>query len=208
MALAFGATVGIIEESGHEAAKILLDEDWNRSPNLLPLPADPATLRSFVAGPRVEWDAETRETLARLIHDEYQQESRKRLLKETPQVADWDKLPDDLREWNACQADDIQRKLNEIGCTVAAARGKTPAFRFRRNEVERLAEMEHARWNVERLSSGWRRGDEKDLEARTSPYLVSWVSLPERVKENDRQAIRAIPRLLAQVGLEVRREEG
>ena len=36
--------------------------------------------------------------------------------------------------------------------------------------------------------------------------LVSWRELPENVKEWDRNTVRAIPEILARVGLEVRRQ--
>jgi hypothetical protein len=58
---------------------------------------------------------------------------------------------------------------------------------------------------VERLRDGWRRGPEKDVEKKISPYLVGWDELPENVKEWDRNTVRAIPRFLAEVGLEIRR---
>jgi hypothetical protein len=43
------------------------------------------------------------------------------------------------------------------------------------------------------------------VEKRISPYLVSWNRLPESVKDRDRQAVRNIPKLLASLGLEIRR---
>jgi hypothetical protein len=77
---------------------------------------------------------------------------------------------------------------------------------FTNAEVEILAEMEHARWNVERLLGGWKLGD-KDITKKISPYLVPWSELPENVKECDRDAIREIPRFLSEVNIEVYREK-
>jgi hypothetical protein len=73
--------------------------------------------------------------------------------------------------------------------------------------VELMAEMEHGRWVVERLLSGWRWGPRKDVRARTSPYLVSWEDLPEPVKEWDRVFVRAIPQILSARGYTLRRTE-
>jgi hypothetical protein len=78
---------------------------------------------------------------------------------------------------------------------------------FTKDEIEIMAEMEHGRWNVERLSDGWRWGEKKDVDKKISPYLVGWDQLPENVKEWDREAVRAIPKLLESVGLEIRRRE-
>lgn len=70
-----------------------------------------------------------------------------------------------------------------------------------------MAEMEHARWNVERLLDGWKRGEKIDVLNKVSPHLVGWADLPEDVKEWDRKTVRKIPEYLAKVGLEVRRQD-
>jgi ppGpp synthetase/RelA/SpoT-type nucleotidyltranferase len=49
IALALGAQVAIIEGSGRSAAQLLSDGEWNKSENLVRLPADTAALRSFLA---------------------------------------------------------------------------------------------------------------------------------------------------------------
>ena len=40
----------------------------------------------------------------------------------------------------------------------------------------------------------------KDPERKTHPLLVTWEELDEPEREKDRDAIRAIPRMLARVG--------
>jgi len=50
LALALGARVGLIEESGREAARLLPDADWAGSPRLVLLPRDAAAIRAFLAG--------------------------------------------------------------------------------------------------------------------------------------------------------------
>lgn len=50
MALALGATVGVIAESGRAAADILVDPDWNRHPGLVILDNDPLTVKCFIQG--------------------------------------------------------------------------------------------------------------------------------------------------------------
>jgi len=57
-------------------------------------------------------------------------------------------------------------------------------------------------WQLPRLST---LGDTRDPAHRISPYLTEWESLPQDIKDRDRQAIRAIPELLASVGLGIRR---
>lgn len=206
IALALGATVAIIEESGREAARLLQDDDWRTFENLLVIPADPMTVRAFVGPGNAGLPADIRDTIAKGIHEEYRRNQSKAPQK-TLSMAEWPELPETLRNSNLQQADDIFGKLAQIGCTVHPVRkGTANLLRLKAKEVETLAEMEHARWNVERLKDGWHWGPEKDVDAKLSPYLVSWQDLPEDVRKWDRQAVRAIPKLLTDVELEIRRE--
>ncbi|MCK4302690.1 MAG: hypothetical protein KAY24_00435, partial [Candidatus Eisenbacteria sp.] len=50
MALAFGARVGVLRDSGRAVNDILEDEDWRDHPSLIVLPNDPQTVRIFVQG--------------------------------------------------------------------------------------------------------------------------------------------------------------
>jgi hypothetical protein len=77
---------------------------------------------------------------------------------------------------------------------------------FSPEEVEIMAELEHGRWNVERLLDGWKWGPIKDVANKISPYIIPWTALPEDMKEYDRDAARQIPHLLEQVGMEVIRK--
>jgi hypothetical protein len=74
---------------------------------------------------------------------------------------------------------------------------------FTPGEVEIMAELEHARWNVERLLDGWKWGPIKDVAKKVSPYIIPWSALPEEMREVDREVVRDIPHLLAEVGIEI-----
>lgn len=126
---------------------------------------------------------------------------------EDPAMADWEMLSEDLRESSAQQADHIFWKLRQIRCTVERVTGREPVLlEFTKDEVERLAEIEHGRWNAERLLDGWTWGEKRVPARKISPYLVSWAVLPEKVKEWDRETVRKIPAFLAKIKLEVRRQ--
>ena len=43
--------------------------------------------------------------------------------------------------------------------------------------IRLLAEMEHGRWNVERLLRGWRHSETKDIAGKLNPCLVPWPAL-------------------------------
>lgn len=55
-------------------------------------------------------------------------------------------------------------------------------MKFTKDEIEIMAEMEHARWNIEQLLDGWKWGKEKDMNRKISPYLIPWSELPDERK--------------------------
>jgi hypothetical protein len=63
--------------------------------------------------------------------------------------------------------------------------------------------MEHGRWVVERLRSGWRYARDRDAAKKLSPYLVPWEQLPDNIKEYDRIGVRNWPEILRTAGFEV-----
>ncbi|MBL9132194.1 MAG: hypothetical protein JNG86_13405, partial [Verrucomicrobiaceae bacterium] len=78
---------------------------------------------------------------------------------------------------------------------------------FTEEEIERMAEMEHGRWNVERLRQQWHWHPQRDPARKHSPWLVTWDKLPDDIRRYDRDNIRAFPRRLAELGLKVVRRE-
>lgn len=205
IALALGATVGIVEGSGREASRLLADPRWKDAPTLVPLPADPHTVRAFVTRPTAALSDGDREAVARGMHDVYRRDIAAAAA-DDPARRPWEALSDDLRQSNLHQADHIGAKVAEVGCRVVAAADADPGFEFTAAEVERLSEMEHGRWTADRLRSGWRWGPERDPGARRSPHLVPWSRLPDDIREYDRAFVRRIPALLGTVGLGVARE--
>jgi len=78
-------------------------------------------------------------------------------------------------------------------------------MKFSKSEIEMMAELEHARWVVERLTDGWKPAGEKNVMKKLSPYLVSWEFLTDEIKDYDRDTVLKIPEYLAKVGIEVYR---
>jgi hypothetical protein len=200
VALALGVLVGVVEESGRAATRLLADEAWAVSERLVPLPEDGETLRAFIGLGRSRLEPRKRETIGKLIHEEYRKE-------QAATHPSWGSLEEDLRESNRHQADDILAKLREIGCGVREVTDRPIVLMtFTPAEVERLSEMEHGRFNAERLAAGWRWGPEKDRARRVSSSLVPWAELPEQERELDRRTVLKIPKYLEAVGLEIYRE--
>jgi ppGpp synthetase/RelA/SpoT-type nucleotidyltranferase len=203
IALAMGAAVGLVAESGREAGRLLGDDRWSSS-RLLKLPEDREALRSFVEPtPPPE---PKRELLGRSIHERSLSERSDRPDVD-PSLAAWDKLPADFRNSNTAQADHMAAKLRRVSCVIAPADSPGKPVEFTPQEIEALAEMEHGRWTVERLLAGWVWDEKRDPALRHSPYLVAWSELPDNIKEVDRRSVRRIPALLGEIGLSIRREE-
>jgi hypothetical protein len=144
---------------------------------------------------------EERDVMAQAIHADY--------CREHGTEQPWDQLDEGIRDSNRQQADHIPVKLRAVSCECvpeADAPGGA-RFTFTDSEVELLARMEHARWCAERFIAGWRPGPERDRRRKLSPALVPFDALEATMQENDRNAVRAIPRLLSeQLGLAIRRK--
>lgn len=207
LALAFGAQVAVLDGSGGEVTKLISDDDWANSEALLRLPRDGMTCAAFLGGVAAAMESDIQQIIAQAIHENYRAARMAGSHIDDPSMASWEQLSDVFKESNIQQANDIFRKLRRIGCTAVRVEGREVAkMTFADNDIEIMAEMEHARWNVERLLDGWRWSDVRDSTKKTSPYLVGWIDLPEHVREWDRETVRKIPEFLARVGIEVRRE--
>ena len=165
-------------------------------------------LRAF-GGLRDECDLVTGnvDQLAARIHEAYRVKARSenRL---TPDIdVPWEMLDADLLDSNRRQADHLHVKLRAIGLSPRERGGdgeNIEVREFNPDELEVLARMEHSRWMADRWLSGWTPsppGTTKDSVHKTTPYLVPYDSLPDPIKEYDRDAVRGIPGLLNGAGL-------
>ncbi|MBN1419007.1 MAG: NUDIX domain-containing protein [Planctomycetes bacterium] len=228
MAVALGATVGVIEGSGREAERVL--DDWPAQPppisdgrdrdlkragraapapspgRLLPLPDDATTLRAFLHMGMAKPEGLGRKAVlqaARLVHEDFLEQQRYRHL--DPVMQPWPKLRRDLMESNLNQIEYLVSILRANGFGVRPIDGIPNDPKFTEDEIERMGEMEHGRWNVERLQSGWRHAKKKDPLKRLSPYLIAWSKLDDGTKEWDYSNVRLWPEILAEIGYEVYR---
>ncbi len=210
VALGLGACVGVVAGSGGAADVLLKDDLWQTEPNhlLLSVPGDPGSVRALIHPPRArpELDIATLERMAMAFHENYVGQSTGRL---PDSMKPWPKLPDTFKTANLEQAKYAVQILEACGFEVVPADTPDPhAVQFTDEEVEHMAELEHGRWNVERLRNGWRHGP-RDDDRLLHDCLVPWNELSDGadgVKRFDRDAVRKFPAILAQAGLEVRRE--
>ena len=117
--------------------------------------------------------------------------------------------PSDLRNSSIALIMSIPGKLETLGYEIVPDGICYPSQRvasLSSSEVECLAILEHRRWIAERTKAGWVYGATRDVELKTSPYLVPWEELPEHAREWNRSAIRSIPALLAADNLAIVRK--
>jgi hypothetical protein len=224
VALALGATVGVVRLTDDDELKmsqsltldnaaaaqagkaeaIACDPFWAGTTSLYPLPCDLASIRAFNTSPTQQFELAKLEEMAMAFHECYLRDNKK-------------KLPENLRPWpdllgtyriaNREQARYAVEILRAAGFDVRPVKGPPAIYReFRPEDIERMAELEHGRWNVERLGNGWRSGKPRDDEKKIHDCLVPWSELPENIRDYDRHGVSAFPEILAKAGLEIFRK--
>ncbi len=202
LARALGARVGWLRlpnQPGPDLARSLL----NGAVGTVALPVDRMSVRAFLR--RTSWprSAAERERLAAALHARYVQRQRVRKPADDPALRPWTELSVWLRASNRAVIDDIPNKLAAVGLQLrpVAEGGRRWAPGWPGNsELALLAEMEHGRFTVERLLSGWALGS-RDPGRFLSPYLRPWEDLDDTVKQYDYEVIRDMPEILTELGL-------
>ena len=150
--------------------------------------------------------AGTHELVARAIHEEYIEQEKKTGAppESNPSLRPWDELPHRLKESNLRQVEDIWKTLHMIHCTIGlSTSGREPLFTFTDREAEFLAEKEHEQWVKERLKKGWIYGRNRDDHRKIHDCVIPWEQLPDAQRQKDRNAVRALPPILAKVNLKI-----
>jgi voltage-gated potassium channel Kch len=196
LARALGATVAWLDPC-EELPDALDDTLPLGAEGVIELPTDPMTLRAFLTWPNADLDPALRENAARDLHNLYREEHRKHKRADDQALAPWEHLSPALQRSNLAAVDDIPNKLHVIGkCLLEGG----TRLALDDDDVELLAEVEHGRFNYERLGAGWELGRDRRLIQLISPYLTPWSELEEHVKQWDRDAVRAIDNVLRKAG--------
>jgi len=167
--------------------------------------ADVAVVRTFGEVQDVWADGDVLldagDRLARAIHERYLAEYGANA---NPAAAKpWAELGEQYRNANRAQADHIAAKLRLAECSIGPDAADTVPFTPR--EIEHLAAIEHRRWMVERLATGWRLGPRVDRR-RTHPNLIPFAALDEDTKAKDRSTVHEIAGHLGALGQGIRRD--
>jgi hypothetical protein len=209
MALALGAKIGVVDNPNLPQDRQFNDPAWIGHRNFLPLPLDAMTLQAFARIEDVELsdaDRQRLEPAAKQAHEDYAKSATPKELSLQP----WDKLDAALRLSNYHQVAYWEGVLKDFGFGVRKLTDEDAKHdpldmiqTIGEEGIIKLAEMEHGRWNVERLSYGWRYAREKDIPKRLSPYLIPWRLVPLDIQKFDLDAIGGLPGKLRKVGLEL-----
>ncbi len=117
----------------------------------------------------------------------------------------FEQLNENEKEQNRLAVRDIPAKLACAGYVMIPARSNEMPFEFPedRQDLERLAELEHERWLHAKLEAGWHHEEKTDKSRKVHEAMLPWADLPDSQKEKDRALVRCIPKILAGAGYTV-----
>ena len=135
------------------------------------------------------------ETLARSFHEAYRLDAKTARGDNSAAMRPWSKLPQTYRLANRTAAARAVTKFLSTGYIatpeVEMAHGDWSAIDDPAT-LEKLAEIEHRGWMIDRLLDGWRYGKIRDNKRLLHPDLRPYKDLPEPIKELDRAQIRQL----------------
>ena len=212
IALALGATVGIVVGSGRSADEILSATPWWQPGGLIALPQDGATIRAFLNTNAADLYDNRLEKAGRFIHGQYLSMAKPR----DENLQKWENLREDFKRSNIHQAAFAFRALTLAGFDIVKKPSKDEVTVINLGDpsilsaegLENLAKLEHGRWVVERLMQGWRYAPKDDKARRESHCLVGWEQLDPKMKPFDINAVKDYPVWLAEAGFEIIKRPG
>ena len=135
------------------------------------------------------------EILARSFHKAYQLDAKSAHGGESAALRPWSRLPQTYRLANRTAAARAVTKLLSTGY-MAKPDSEMAQDDWSAIEdpvtLEKLAEVEHRGWMIDRLLDGWRYGKIRDNKRLLHPDLQPYKDLPEPIKELDRAQIRQL----------------
>jgi hypothetical protein len=225
LALALGAKVGILDESRRAGKELLKDDRWQHHSGLVSLIPDPMTIRALLLSPSSHIGMDLIEKAAKASHNKNILKKLHKIIDPTitsydktietisknldkindPAMQPWDKLIEEFRYSS------IQQKLyaeailryEDYGLRKKKNSKKIKLIEFSDEEIKRMAEMEHGRWNLERIQKGWERGEKKDVDRKISPYIVPWNKLSDDVKDRDFKYVKRWPEDFKEASIEI-----
>ena len=161
-------------------------------PAQLDLHVDHHTFTKYMSG--VPLPESIREELAEKLHNIYLKKMTE--MPEIPPPKPWHQLDEELKESSRVHADSIPHKLRLISCFLAERQEcRKPVKSFTPDQINFLGEVEHDRWNVERLQKQWGMG-QRTPDKRKTPFLIPWSDLEWKWQDVDRFMVESYPSIL------------
>ncbi|MFZ4506650.1 MAG: hypothetical protein ACOYON_03010 [Fimbriimonas sp.] len=176
VAAALGARVGLLHQAGRSVDEHFDNPDWRAARQVFPIVADPATYWNAIRRP-VPVDGMERKEIEKIafgIHLNYES-----TIDRNTKLGELSDLQRTNAVANVSQAESINLLLSRVGLTVR----KTPNFytgidKLTEDQLRVLSEYEHGRWNIDRLTQGWRFGLERSNAHQIHPDLIPWIQDP------------------------------
>ena len=128
--------------------------------------------------------------VARATHEMYVNEAASKN-PDGPTPQSWSQLTQAERKQNLLKADHWPVRLRASRCE--SSEQVVPVLELTEGEIELQASMEHNRYVDQKLSDGWRYGEERSSAAKTNPFLLSWDKLPEEQRERELREVSTQP---------------
>lgn len=144
------------------------------------------------------------DVLAKNSHNRYLAEARKHKLDISPQVnRTWEQLDETFKRSNREQVRFNLERFRDSNIGTRPITHSAAEFKFKPDDIESFARLEHDRWCRERRKDGWTYGEKRDNDKKLHPCLVEWDRLTEEEKRKDADVIEKIPALLHDIGFEL-----
>jgi hypothetical protein len=144
------------------------------------------------------------DSLARALHEQYR--NTQFPPNQTASNLPWSQLPEALKIANRRRADNLPFVLSRAGLELVTSSSPN-CIELDDREIKRLAELEHRRWIIERQLLGYSYGEVRSDFPPRHDLLTDWEKLPETVRQFNQEDAKRLPSLLANLNLEVRRQE-
>lgn len=116
----------------------------------------------------------------------------------------WEDVSEQEKDANRQQANRICHVLDGGGYSINTLQNwDTGKLIFTPDQVQQMAQLEHALWSQWKRETGWHYAPKRDDEQKFHPDLVPWKDLPESEKKKNEDYIRTLPALLAELGFQI-----
>ncbi len=204
LGLSLGVSTGVYKANSSKTQCYIRDTFIENHENFVDLPLDVSTITVFLSNNNLSGvHFDDIDKIAKEIHDNYLRTEQSKGKKVETSLTSWEFLNEQFRRNNIDQALFFKLSLNYLGYDIKQITDDSKFIELKSEEIEKLAEMEHGRWNINRLKNGWKYSGKKDFDRKVTPYLVPWSELTDDIKQYDRDAVMNMIKLVSESGFDI-----